>query len=466
MTDKISISVLSNTYNHQKRHRLAAFLITIVIIFNYFEVGHIFFVVKWLGGYLIRVWVPSLLLLYFILMQKLMSGRLGIPVRNIKGLNILLVIYIFFGYISMVANGLTLFYIMQSTLIMFIPLALYVVIIDRFRKNSDIERILKIFFVIGLVLSLYSIYVFYFIGFDALNLNPIETRVGVIDPNETATFTLQDDELMDRPTLIGLSQDRFSGIISVLVLVGLYYGITSTGLLKYFYYTSSTIMIFIIIGTMSRSGIVSLIVGIMMFLWCIRKKIQKRFMIVIVVIVMGILISNEYSIIRLISLLDSMWTFFFDSEFFRGLLLKYVHRYGGIETHVESFEYGFRFFMETPIWGHGIPNIEEMVKSIRQFSIHNRYLYILISAGVVTLIPYIGFIATLIVIARKTLLDGIKANSTINNIGFVLFPGCILFMVKLLNEGMEAYYYWIFFGLTAAWIRNSAYKVKNGNIIN
>lgn len=460
MANKIQTVVLPNIYEHKNRYSLAMLLTTAVIIFNYFETANIFLIIKLLGGYMIRVWVPPLLLLYVILIQKLMLGRLDIPARNIKGLNILLVMYIFFGYLSMIANGLTPFYIAQSALIMFMPLSLYVVIIDNFRKNSYIESILKIFFAIGMVLSLYSIYVFYFIGFDAINLNPIEieTRVGVIGPTGTDVFVPKDAESTYRHTLIGLSPDRFSGIISVLVLVGFYHAITSTGLVKYFYYTASTIMIFVIIGTMSKSGVVSLFVGIMMFLWCMRKKIQKRFMIVIVGIIMGILIYNEYSIIRLIILLDSMWTFFFDSEFFRGLLLKYVHSYGGVETHVESFEYGFRFFMEAPIWGHGIPNIEEVFKFIRQFSIHNRYLYILISAGVVTLIPYIGFIATLIVIARKTLLDGIKANSAINNIGFVLYPGCILFMVKLLNEGMETYYYWIFFGLTAAWIRNSAYK--------
>ena len=97
---------------------------------------------------------------------------------------------------------------------------------------------------------------------------------------------------------------------------------------------------------------------------------------------------------------------------------------------------------------------------------HNRYLYILSTAGLLTLIPYVAFILGLIIIARKTFLNKLKSNRSIQDIGLVLYPSVLLFAIQINNAGMETYYYWIFFGLAAAWIRNSKSEDRNENSIN
>jgi hypothetical protein len=461
MANKIQIFALPNIYEHKKRYYLAMFLTTAVIVFNYFEAANIFLIIKLLGGYMIRVWVPPLLLLFFVLMQKLTLGKLGIQLRNIKGLNILLVMYIFFGYLSMLANELTVFYIMQSTLIMFVPLALYVVIINSFRKNSDIERILKIFFVIGFVVSLYSIYMFYYIGANAFNLEPIETRVGIRDPNEHAAF-VDHGELIARPTIIGLPQDRAGGIISPLVLVGLYYGINSTvRSLKYFYFTSSLVMAFLVVSSMSRSGIAALLAGLIVFLHSYRKKISKRPMVAtVVIIIISMFLINDYAVSRFLIALNST-ELLSESQFFNHLVSKYDIRYTGFEAHIESIFYGLSIFSDSLIFGRGIPYIEDYYRDIRSLSVHSRYFYMLITAGLITLIPYVSFILFLTFLSRRTMLNREKFNNTINNLGLILYPSCVLFIFKLFNESMESYYYWIFFGFTAAWIRNCAYEKKH-----
>lgn len=433
-------------------------LAVIVIIIHYFEIGYFYFIIKLLGGFLIRIWVLPLSLAFLVLMKKFTLGRLNIPMKNIKSLNYFLAFYIFFGFLSMIINELTLYQMMQSALIMFLPLLLYIVIIEIFRENSDIERVLKIFFVIGLFLSIYTIIIFKFLNIDLLHLEPVETRTGIKDPSEQATFSSAGEEIV-RPTLLGLSQDKFGGILSPLVILGLYYTINSSGLLKYFYFASSSVIFIAIIQTMSRGAISALIVGIISFLYCIRKQIfvnRKILIIIIIVIFVMIFTTNNYVISRFIVLLDSIGMFQ-DSQILKNIKWKYDIMSHGYDPHVESVKYAFYLTRDSFIFGYGIPYIEDHYRFMRGIAEHNRYLYILLTAGIFTSISYIGFIIVLIFLTRKMLIK--KTNyKLINDIGLVLYPVCILFMVKLFNEGLEAHYYWIFFGFVSAWIRNKAYE--------
>ena len=136
------------------------------------------------------------------------------------------------------------------------------------------------------------------------------------------------------------------------------------------------------------------------------------------------------------------------------------------DGHIDSLNETLRNFKEAPFLGNGISNIEGKYKNDRWYAEHNRYLYILSTAGLLTLIPYVAFILGLIIIARKTFLNKLKSNRSIQDIGLVLYPSVLLFAIQINNAGMETYYYWIFFGLAAAWIRNSKSEDRNENSIN
>lgn len=64
---------------------------------------------------------------------------------------------------------------------------------------------------------------------------------------------------------------------------------------------------------------------------------------------------------------------------------------------------------------------------------------------------YIGALALACLWAARRLLK----DSTNRDIGVFLLSAVILFAIQINNSGMERYYYWLFFALAAAWVKNT-----------
>jgi hypothetical protein len=138
---------------------------------------------------------------------------------------------------------------------------------------------------------------------------------------------------------------------------------------------------------------------------------------------------------------------------------------GHIDSILTSFNEIFNEISSGNFWGNGISYLQQQYKD-QWNAEHNRYLFIMLTSGILTAIPYIAFVLGLFVISRKTFLFKKKTANSVSDIGLILYPSVLLFAIQINNAGMERYYYWVFFGFAAAWIRNSRHKIKNENIAN
>ena len=119
-----------------------------------------------------------------------------------------------------------------------------------------------------------------------------------------------------------------------------------------------------------------------------------------------------------------------------------------------------------PILGYGIGRLlAEHATAEGSWHIeHNRYLFILSTSGLLTVVPYVLFHAVSgCCCPGKRFRAGRGLREQDFHLGILLFPALILFALQIINCGQERYYYWVFFGLAAAWIRNTALTESHEN---
>ncbi len=135
------------------------------------------------------------------------------------------------------------------------------------------------------------------------------------------------------------------------------------------------------------------------------------------------------------------------------------------DGHMESVGRAHKDIKYAPFLGQGVTSmIEKYGRGSWEWGLeHNRYLYIATTAGMLTVIPYILFILALAVLSFRTLRRYSEQSRGELHIGMILFASVLLFGVHLFNCGLERYYYWVFFGLAAAWIRNTALTESHEN---
>jgi hypothetical protein len=119
------------------------------------------------------------------------------------------------------------------------------------------------------------------------------------------------------------------------------------------------------------------------------------------------------------------------------------------EPHLYAIEYSMAFVRSAPWFGVGITTMQANVP----VEDHNRYTYMLSTAGWLTLLPYAAFIGWLLAKTALTMLR-VKQAERPTDLGALLLAMSVMCAIKLTAENMEAYYYWAVFGLAAAWVRN------------
>ena len=442
-------------------------LITAVVIINYFEIYYHIWLLKLLGGYVIKIWLLPVALFCYMLARRFFVKDLHIPLEGIKGINVLIIFYFVIGLASLLIHEQP-YYIGKYGLIMFAPLAMYAAIVDGLRDNRQIEKVLKILFIGGLFLSLTVLILFKIVTPSVWDNDVIKLKHMLTDVVDT--YKLREfyhihgfgyGNFVRRETLLGVDEPAFAAMLAPLILAGFYYAMNSTGLLRlFFYYISSFFMFYTLTNTLARSSLIAFIIGLIPFLWHIKKRIRDILIILIGITV--IISANQAMQYRFIQLIGSTAQEVIDKSSAAQEIIDKVKTkvdFSG-DGHIESLSKTLIDFKEAPFLGNGISYIEGKYKNDRQYAEHNRYLYILSTAGLLTVIPYAAFIIGLIVIARKTLLYKLKTNTSNFNIGLILYPSVLLFAIQINNVGMERYYYWIFFGLAAAWIRNTKKEIE------
>lgn len=425
------------------------FIIASVTVFLYFELATNVRFLMLTGGYLIKVWVPPLLLFIYVFSKKVMRGK---SFLSISPLNLMLLSYSIFGLIAMLYNE-TLYFALKYYLIMIAPIWFYFVISESFKDNRDINLLINILFFCGFLLCIYTFYIQWIAG-----ISPGEITYGIITSagNEVslseASFGTNEKDISRG--LNGYEAGKYCGMLAPFILYGIFLYFKSNKNTKYIYLAISVVMLYQLLQASSRSALLAISAGTVLLLWCLYrddKKIRSKIVLFSSFIILAgvVYLYNNFDVIlRFLALFN-----------FLGIqaLNDFLYIYGlyttpsgaiALDPHYVSIIESLTAFFQNPLLGSGYIFTEQELRE------HNRYLFILVSSGLFALIAYVFFIIRLTFITGKAARYFGCHNPDMPNYGYLFYACNFMFLVKLLNEGMEAFYYWIFFAFATAWVRN------------
>jgi|WetSurMetagenome_2_1015567.scaffolds.fasta_scaffold17260_3 hypothetical protein len=444
----------------------------VVILFTYFDVYHHYWFLKLLNGYVIKAWIFPAILLLFVLWHTLRCGSLPDHFTGLKFPSFFLCAYILFGSVSLAWNE-DLYHAVKYGLIMFGPVMIYLAALLFLDDNRLIEKVILLLFWAGVLLSGYVFYMYEIQGYSSWVGEPFAMRWMWTRQEVQEILTLNYHSANDyfdySKTLKLIDEPAFAAMLSPLILFGFFRAVRSSTWPGWLFYIPSFFMLYTLLGTAARSSFVAFIAGLVFFLWFIRTK---RLHVLLIVLATALLVySQPFMMYRIGMLAGAVLTKV--SESTDGQKLQPVTRRLEVslkkleaslgermpiqqDGHIESVTETIERTRNYPILGYGIGRLlAEHATSESSWHIeHNRYLFILSTSGLLTVVPYVLFLIALSWLAWKTHSSGCNVQGRCIDIGLVLFPALILFAVQITNCGQERYYYWVFFGLAAAWIRN------------
>lgn len=443
-------------------------ILTFTVVFLYFEVQMQQWFLKLMHGYLIKLWLPPFILFWCLVIKKLMTGTFGLKVslKMDPALVFSLLAYSFFGFLAMTLNESPPF-IIKYFLIIINPVILFALITENFRDNEDLEHFLKIFFVCGVLQALYSfLKIQSWIAAGMPAVEGVVTNAGLIAGGDVSTskyWSPLADNTFLRLTDPSFEHGKFGAILSPLAFLGIYHGLHSAGWRRYLYFGASLFILTMVMGTLSRSTILAVVIGLFVFFHFVSKykyrMSKKKILLVLLLPATVSLFLNAKVWLRFIEPLVSSIESLSDLSYVADLVERYdKQRWMKIkDPHIVSLENTFSTFIESPFLGVGYTNFhgnshEDALGG--QYPELNRYLIILATSGLFTLIPYVFFIFSLIRINYRTILTLYEKHRRELTLGFVFLACNCMFAVKLINSGEESLYYWAFFAFSAAWIRN------------
>jgi hypothetical protein len=482
------------------------FLLLVTIVANYFDVYYHFWFCQCVRGIVFKIWVlPFLLFLIIIIkkiVKKLRTGSFTLKMNGIKPILFFLAFYVVFGVVSLFRHE-SIYLVGKYSLIMFAPLFLYLSIIELLVCNEDIEKLIKILFIVGVIFSLYVVYKFDVVKSqawfdDKITVNYIFSSQTHMERRAQESISLESigkGHFIPRKTLIGVDSPAFAAMLAPLILIGIFYSSRANKIaLRYFYGGGAVLLYYVHLGTLSRSSFVGFIGGLFLFLWYgWRGKVlsKKHIALVLFIVVVGVAMTNalQYRLLKLVgSVLEqsnvsvkvssapSVSTASSapsvssapsapsvssaPSASPQQALINKIHEkvWVGQDGHVNSIRESMRNFLKNPWFGIGISYNERIYKGEKRelnLAEHNRYLYLLVTSGLFTAVAYVCAILAMIFCSWRMLITKLRRGVLHNDIGLVLFASLVLFAIQIINCCMERYYYWVFFGFATAWIRNS-----------
>lgn len=439
-----------------------------VIFFTYFDVYHHYWFLKLVDGYVIKAWLPPALLLLIAILLQCKNGSLKIIFQGLKYPIIFIAIYFLFGSISLVWNE-SIYYVIKYGLVMFGPVMVFFSIIFLIKENQFIETIIHLLFWAGVLISFYVLYMYDIRGYESWIGEPYVLRWMWTEQEAHDVLTLNYHSaggFFDySKTLKLLDEPAFAAMLAPLVIFGFYKAVKSPKWQCKLFLLPSSFLLYTLIGTTSRSSFIAFFIGLLLFLWFIRRKWLH--VLVMLIATATLIYSNSFMVYRLALLSSAVYSKTIDSvekskmPSWTSYLEKSLKKHDSSLTiskdpHIESISTTIERTRRHPLLGYGIGKIldEHAGEGMSWHIEHNRYLFIMSTSGILTVIPYLLFIVSLLWIAWKFLNNLSRNAPDTFNIGIILFPAIFLFMIQINNCGLERYYYWIFFGFAAAWIRN------------
>jgi hypothetical protein len=279
-------------------------------------------------------------------------------------------------------------------------------------------------------------------------------------------------------TLKLIDEPAFAAMLAPLVLYGFLIAARAGNWQGWLFFIPSIFLLYTLIGTAARSSFLAFLAGLVPFLWFIRR--ERLLVLLIVIATAGLLCQQPFILYRTGLLAGAA-------------LSRAVELTGGQSTsplkrsiddsmkrlddsvkkrmpiqkdgHIESVPETLERTRNYPILGYGIGRLlaEHSTSESSWHIEHNRYLFILSTSGLLTVVPYVLFLLSLLWLSRKAFPAGRGFRKQDIHLGILLFPALVLFALQIMNCGQERYYYWVFFGLAAAWIRNTTLTESHEN---
>ncbi len=419
-----------------------------VTAFYYLEIISQVWFIQLLRGYQIRVWVPPLLLFLWVMVRRARRGELAL-----SRMELTLFAYALFALLAMFINEATLHLTVKYYLIMVAPVWFYFVIVEYFRDNADIKKMMTVLFFCCFVFSVYVFFNNIFYSYHPESVNrTIVTQHGHTLSLTEASFCVNGTTYSRG--LLPLENSKYCGILAPAVLFGIWFMLRSGQKRRYLYLMPTLFMIYVIFATLSRVGIVTLGAGIAALIWCLfkyerRPRPQELLWLALsaAAALAALLFCQKNAFLRLLQVLN-IFHIKFINDYLDAHSILACNSANFLDPHWQSVAISWQEFLKHPFFGNGYAAITAYPDE------HNRYLFILASAGLLTFIPYVCFFFGVIYSMRKTVLKFMPGDKAAYNYAYLLLACLTMFLVKLFNEGMETFFYWIYFSLAWAWIRN------------
>ena len=434
-------------------------ILYIVILVSYFMVFQQYWFMKLLGGTVIRIWIPNLLILCLVGIRYAITNR-G-PVFSVKKdliypLKVTLMILLIWDSFALRYHDEGLWYVGKMMLVSFSPICLAIAIVLLVRNDFVLNRILGLLFFCGLLMTL-NVELRFLSGDPSFET--LVTSHGYEIETYEEKLLLAGSEGIYRHGEQALGINTYAAMLIPLPLIGFYLSQRSSKrLIRFYYYFSSLFFFYAISVTMSRAAfIANTISAVVFFLLRYLRSSKIKFMaysLIVFLIFNFMLLGFPGMKIRLFKMFAAA-PVLSDVEYVYSKLYDYgVREKQYFEPHFGRFGSSYDFIKESPIFGVGWT---------RQYLVneHNHYVQQAAIYGLISVAIYITFFITMVCLTWTVLKRMLRGDSSDASLGTLLFACTIAFLFYLNASPGENLYVWVLFGLNIAWTKYTHEKERS-----
>jgi len=446
-------------------------LLYLVIIISYYMIFLQYWFLKLTGGFVIRIWIPNLVILFavFIKYRAIMPSRgpwFIFKTDYASPIFAILIVLALWDGISLFSHDYGMWYIGKHMLVSFSPVCLFFAIVILVRNDTTIYRILALVFFVG-VINVLQVEFRDWSGDPSFSALTTSTGVKYEYGEDPCRVVLKHSSDILRHGKEGFGMNTYSRWLMVLPLIGYFMGSRiSRRRWKIYYYSSACLIFYGLVVAMTRAAFIGLACGTLMFfllysrLWS-RKKVLR--VAAIYIFLAAVMIHNYPGVtIRMLRLAYAI-PILSHSSYIKNKLLDYGMHPGHLgsgggweDPHLSRFGDSFELFSKSPIFGVGW---------IKQYQIneHNWFIQQLVIYGGVSFVLIIILNAAIAFRIWKVLRKELFRDPANAELGILLFSCVIAAQVYLNASPGENSNIWIIFALGIAWTRNT-YKKQQAYI--
>ena len=358
-----------------------------------------------------------------------------------KRLFVPLLLYFVFGFFAVVLHEQGFDAVKRYLIYLFAPLIIFLSIFGIYRNNKSITIALHILFFLGVVFSIYTIFL------HTLSDEDIRVMHGL--------SSIHEREYLARFTIPGLGPNVLPSMLVPLVLTGFYFIRSISGKSKYLYLGLTLLIFYNIVITASIGAFVSLTVGMMYLVLKGRIKFNKKTLLIVLSFFLVLFIGGGLLFSRITGMKPVL-----ERALAEGVTDEVLKSAARTAALIDSFT---TYIIPNLILGSGFSYfVGSQDEELGGLGEHNFYVRLLAQGGLAVFIPFALILFYLYVNSNK-LLKRDALPPTSKDIGMLLNAGFIAYIIDLNFPPGFFYYYWIWFGFVAAWARNceAEYQVQS-----